>query len=73
MTLMIHDSSPSQVTAGEQRTYGLLPDLLHENFVAWYEQVVQGHYPDFTLLADSFGLLALEVKGWPPVGTPPAR
>ncbi len=28
--------------------------------------VVQGRYPDLTLLAGSFGLLVLEAKGWYP-------
>jgi len=66
MAIMIPDSCPSRSTAGEKRTYGLLRDLLPDNFTAWYEPVVQGRYPDFTLLADSFGLLVLEVKGWYP-------
>src|SRR4051794_7220307 len=66
MAIMIPDSCPSRATAGEKRTYGLLRDLLPDNFVAWYEPVVQGRYSDFTLLADAFGLLVLEVKGWYP-------
>ena len=66
MAIMIPDSCPSRATAGEKRIYGLIRDALPDNFTAWYEPVVQGRYPDFTLLADSFGLLVLEVKGWYP-------
>src|SRR4051794_12452765 len=64
MAIMIPDTCPSKATVGEKRTFALLRDVLPDNFTAWYEPVIQGRYPDFTLLADSFGLLVLEVKGW---------
>jgi hypothetical protein len=64
MAILIPDSCPSKATAGEKRVYALLRDALPDHFTAWYEPVVQGRYPDFTLLADDFGLLMLEVKGW---------
>src|SRR5436309_4059538 len=64
MAILIPDSCPSKATAGEKRIYALLRDALPDHFTAWYEPVVQGRYPDFTLLADDFGLLMLEVKGW---------
>ena len=64
MAILIPDSCPSKATAGEKRVYALLRDVLPDHFTAWYEPVVQGRYPDFTLLADDFGLLVLEVKGW---------
>ena len=64
MAIMIPDTCPSRATAGEKRTFGLLRDLLPDNFHAWFEPVVRGRYPDFILLADTFGLLAVEVKGW---------
>ncbi len=32
---MIPDSCPSRATVGEKRTYGLLQNLLPDNFVAW--------------------------------------
>jgi hypothetical protein len=66
MAILIPDSCPGRATAGEKRLYRLLQDLLPDNFTAWYEPVVRGRYPDFTLLADTFGLLVLEVKGWYP-------
>src|SRR5262249_6637246 len=64
MAILIPDSCPSKATAGEKRVYALLRDALPDHFTAWYEPVVQGRYPDFTVLADDFGLLMLEVKGW---------
>lgn len=64
MAILIPDSCPSKATVGEKRVYGLLRDVLPDHFTAWYEPVVAGRYPDFTLLADDFGLLMLEVKGW---------
>ena len=64
MAILIPDSCPSKATAGEKRVHALLRDALPDHFTAWYEPVVQGRHPDFTLLADDFGLLMLEVKGW---------
>lgn len=64
MAILIPDSCPSKATAGEKRVYALLRDALPDHFTAWYEPAVQGRYPDFTMLADDFGLLMLEVKGW---------
>ena len=66
MAIMVPDSCPSKATAGEKRLYSLLQNILPDNFTVWYEPVVQGRYPDFTILADTFGLLVLEVKGWYP-------
>jgi len=73
MAIMIPDSCPTKASQGEKRLYKLFQDLLPDNFSAWYEPVVQGRYPDFTLLADTFGLLVLEVKGWYPKQTPKRR
>jgi len=64
MAIMIPDSCPSRATEGEKRVYALLRDALPDSFTCWYEPVIQGRYPDFTLLADDFGLLVLEIKGW---------
>src|SRR4051794_41002685 len=64
MAILIPDSCPSRASTGEKRVYALLRDVLPDHFTAWYEPVVAGRYPDFTLLADDFGLLMLEVKGW---------
>ena len=64
MAIMIPESCPSRATAGEKRTFAMLRDRLPGEFTAWFEPVVRGRYPDFTLLAPGFGLLVLEVKGW---------
>ena len=64
MATMIPDACPSKASAGEKKLFRVLRNLLPDNFTAWYEPVVANRYPDFTLLADDFGLLVLEVKGW---------
>lgn len=64
MAVLIPDSCPSKATAGEKRVYSLLRDALPDEFTAWYEPVVAGRHPDFSVLAADFGLLMLEVKGW---------
>lgn len=64
MAVLIPDSCPSKATAGEKRVYALLRDALPDQFTAWYEPVVAGRHPDFSLVAAEFGLLMLEVKGW---------
>jgi hypothetical protein len=64
MATMIPDPCPSKATAGETRVYSLLRDRLPDHYVAWYEPVVAGRYPDFIVMAPDFGLLFLEVKGW---------
>ncbi len=64
MACMVPESCPPRATTGEKRLYALLRDALPDHFTAWYEPQVAGRHPDFTLLADDFGLLVLEVKGW---------
>jgi hypothetical protein len=64
VAILIPDFCPSKATAGEKRVFAWLRDALPDHFTAWYERVMQGRHPDFTLLADDFGLLMLEVKGW---------
>src|SRR5262245_23282720 len=64
MSVMIPDACPAKASAGEKRLFRLFQDLLPDNFKVWYEPAVRGRYPDFVILADLFGLLVLEVKGW---------
>jgi UvrD-like helicase C-terminal domain/AAA domain len=66
MAVMIPDSCPSKATKGEKWLYRLLQDHLPDDFNVWYEPEIDLRYPDFTLLADTFGLLTLETKGWYP-------
>ena len=65
MAIMIPDSCPAKATAGEKRAFRLfrdiLPGQLHRLVRAGRRRA---RFPDFTLLADDFGLLVLEVKGW---------
>jgi hypothetical protein len=60
MAIRIPDSCPTRATAGEKRAFGLLRDVLPDQFTAWNEPEVAGRYPDFCLIADDFGLLLPE-------------
>jgi hypothetical protein len=53
---------PNRATFGNRRTCGLIQDQPPDISVASYEPVIQGRYFDFTLLADLFGLLGVEVN-----------
>jgi len=64
MAILIPETCPSKATIGEKRLYSLLQRQLPEKYHAWYEPLVAGRYPDFTIAAEDFGLLMLEVKGW---------
>lgn len=66
MAIMIPDACPSKASTGEKKLFRLLQDVLPDALRVWYEPVVRGRYPDFTILSDNFGLLVLEVKGWYP-------
>ncbi len=64
MATSIPDPCPSKATTGEKRVYSLLAERLPDHFCSWYEPLVAGRYPDFTVAAADFGLLMFEVKGW---------
>ena len=64
MAILIPDCCPSLAAVGENRIFGLLRDTLPDHFTAWYEPIVAGRYPDFTLVSHDFSLLMLEIKGW---------
>jgi hypothetical protein len=66
MAEMIPDRCPGKATAGEERLFRVLRDRLPDGFTVWYEPAIDQRYPDFTILAPSFGLLVIEVKGWYP-------
>ncbi len=66
MAVMIPDSCPGKATQGEKRLYRLLQDHLPDDFTVWYEPEIDDRYPDFIVLSHTFGLLALETKGWYP-------
>ena len=66
MAIMIPETCPSKASQGEKRLFRLLAAKLPDSFTVWYEPVIQGRYPDFTILSDTFGLLLIEVKGWYP-------
>jgi hypothetical protein len=64
MAVMVPESCPGRATSGEKWLFNFFRDWLPDDFTVWYEPVIQGRYPDFTILSDSFGLIVLEVKAW---------
>lgn len=66
MALMIPDSIPSKASQGEKTLYSILRERLPDDFMVWYEPIVNKLYPDFIILSPTFGLMIIEVKGWFP-------
>lgn len=66
MATLIPNTLPSTASQGEKRLFHLLQQKLPNDFLVWYEPIVQGRYPDFIILGPHFGLLIIEVKGWYP-------
>lgn len=64
MALMIPDTIPSKASQGEKTLYSILREQLPDDFLVWYEPIVNKLCPDFVILGSTFGLLIIEVKGW---------
>lgn len=66
MAIMLPRTLPSQPkpTQGEKLLYEIFESKLPNNFLVWYEPIVDGRHPDFVILSADLGLLILEVKGW---------
>lgn len=64
MALMVPEACPDRATSGEKWLFRFFRDWLLDDFTVWYEPVIQGRYPDFTILSASSGLVVLEAKGW---------
>src|SRR5215213_9254918 len=62
---MIPDRVPSGASQGEKRLFGVLQNL-PDDYVVYYEPVVDNRYPDFVVLAPDLGVMVIEVKGWYP-------
>jgi superfamily I DNA and RNA helicase len=64
MAIMIPDNIPSRASQGEKTLFGILRDVLPDDFYVYYEAYINKFFPDFIIIAPTFGLLILEVKGW---------
>jgi hypothetical protein len=63
MAEMVPDTLPASSTAGEKRVFAAL-ERLPKDCIVYYEQVVQGRYPDMIVLLPEVGVLVIEVKDW---------
>jgi hypothetical protein len=66
MAVMVPAEIPSKASQGEKTLFGILRDNLPDDFIIWYEPIIEGSHPDFVILGPTLGLLILEVKGWHP-------
>jgi hypothetical protein len=57
-------SLDSRVTPGERKVFVALRDHLPEDYLVYYDIVVDGRHPDFIIVGPDLGLVVLDVKDW---------
>jgi len=65
MAEMIPDRLPHRASAGEKKLFVVL-QRLPDDYIVYYEPMVENRYPDFIIICPDIGLLVIEVKGWYP-------
>lgn len=65
MAEMIPDRLPSRASQGEKKLFSVL-QRLPDDYIVYYEPIVENRYPDFIVICPDLGLLVIEVKGWYP-------
>lgn len=61
---MIPDRMPNNgASQGEKDLFAVL-QRLPEDYIVYYEPVVNERYPDFIVICPDMGVLVIEVKGW---------
>ena len=65
MAEMIPDRLPSRASRGEERVFELCKRL-PDDYIVYYEPIIESRYPDFIIIAPNLGVLVIEVKGWYP-------
>ena len=63
MAEMVPDRLPSRASKGEERVFGLLKNL-PDDYVVYFEPIIENRYPDFIVIAPDLRILVIEVKGW---------
>ena len=63
MAEMIPDRLPDNTSAGEKKLFAIL-QRLPDDYIVYYEPVVENRYPDFIVICPDMGLMVIEVKGW---------
>lgn len=65
MAEMVPDRIPNNASAGEKRLFSIL-QRLPDDYIVYYEPVIENRYPDFIVICPDMGLMVIEVKGWYP-------
>jgi AAA domain/Nuclease-related domain len=65
MAEMVPDRLPMKASKGEQKLFSVLQKL-PDDYIVYYEPIVEDRYPDFVIICPDLGLLVIEVKGWYP-------
>ncbi len=63
MAEMIPDKMPKRASIGEKRLFGIL-QYLPDDYIIYYEPIIDQRYPDFIIISPDIGLLIIEVKAW---------
>ncbi|MEC4818033.1 MAG: nuclease-related domain-containing protein [Scytonema sp. PMC 1069.18] len=63
MAEMIPDRLPLKASQGEKKLFSVLQKL-PDDYIVYYEPIVEDRYPDFVVICPDLGLLVIEVKGW---------
>jgi UvrD-like helicase family protein/nuclease-like protein/AAA domain-containing protein len=62
---IVPDKLPSRASKGEERLFSILKNL-PDDYIVYYEPIIENRYPDFVLICPDLGLMIIEVKGWYP-------
>lgn len=65
MAEMIPDKLPRSASKGEERVFSILKRL-PDDYIVYYEPIINYRYPDFVVICPDMGILIIEVKGWYP-------
>lgn len=65
MAEMVPDRLPLKASVGEKKLFSVLQKL-PDDYIVYYEPIVEDRYPDFVIICPDMGLLVIEVKGWYP-------
>jgi superfamily I DNA and RNA helicase len=63
MAEMVPDRMPTRASQGEKRLFAILQQL-PDDYIVYYEPIIENRYPDFIIIAPDRGLMVIEVKGW---------
>lgn len=66
MAIGVPESVKSSATAGERRSFSFLKENLPDDWIIYYEPVIDQQRPDLVIISPELGFLVLEVKDYKP-------